>query len=75
MLQSDLCGYSDAYIVVKGTIAVAGPNSNAYNKKFSFKNNVPFTSCISKSNNTLIDKAEDLDIVMSMYNLIEYRNN
>ena len=66
ILQSDFCGYSDAYIVVKGTIAVADPNNNAYNKKLAFKNNAPFISCISKINNTLIDNAEDLDIVMSM---------
>ena len=75
MLQSDLCHYSDAYIVVKGTISVTKPNNDAYNKKLTFKNNVPFTSCISKINNALIDNAEDLDIVIPMYNLIEYSKN
>ena len=75
MLQSDLCDYSDAYIVVKGTIAVTNPNNDAYDKKLAFKNNAPFINCISKINNTLIDNAEDLDIVMPMYNLIEYSNN
>ena len=59
MLQSDLCDYGDAYIVVKGTISVKTPNNDAYDKKLAFKNNAPFISCIS----------DDLDIVMPMYNL------
>ena len=75
MLLSKLCDYSDAYIVVKGTITVADPNDAVYNKKLAFENNAPFISCISKINNTLIDNAEDLDIVMSMYNLTEYIKN
>ena len=75
MLQSDLRDYSDAYIVVKGTINVADPNNNAYDKKLAFKNNVPFITCISKINNTLIDNAEDLDVVIPMYNLTEYSKN
>ena len=75
MLQSDLCDYGDAYIVVKGTITVADPNNNAYYRKLVYKNNTPCISCISKINNTLIDNAEDLDIVMPMYNLIEYSKN
>ena len=73
MLRSDLCDYSDAYIVVKGRISVRGTNdANKRNKKLTFKNNAPFRSCISKINNTFIDNAEDLDIVMPMYNLLEY---
>ena len=72
MLRSDLRDYSDAYIVVKGDITVLRRSIDAYDKKLVFKNNAPFISCISKINNTLIDNAEDLDIVMSMYNLIEY---
>ena len=72
MLQSGLCDYSDAYIVVKETIAVVRPNNNAYDKKLAFKNNAPFISCRAKINNTIIDNAEDLDIVMPMYNFIEY---
>ena len=66
MLQSDLCDYSGAYVVVKGTITVADPNDENYHKKLAFKNNAPFISCISKINNTLIDNAEDLDIIMPM---------
>ena len=66
MLTSDLCDYSDAYIVVKGNINVTDPNVAAYDKKLDFKNNAPFTSCISKINNKLIDNAEDLDIAMPM---------
>ena len=64
MLQSDLFDYSDPYIVVKATIDVADPNNNVYDKKLAFKNNAPFISSISKINNTLLDNAEDLDIVM-----------
>ena len=75
MLRSDLCDYSDAYIVVKGTITVTRPGSIMYDKKLAFKNNAPFTSCISKINKTLIDKAEGLDIAMPMYNLLEYSKN
>ena len=72
MLESYLYDFSGAYIVVKGTITVTNPNDSTYNKKLAFKNNAPFNSCISKTNNTLIGTAEDLDIVMSMYNLLEY---
>ena len=63
MLRSGLCNYSDAFIAVKGKITVTNPNNNGYDKKLAFKNNAPFLSCISKINNTLIDNAEDLDIV------------
>ena len=75
MLGSDLCDYSDVYIVVKGKIIVTNPDNDAYDKKLAFKNNAPFVSCISKINNTVIDNVEDLDIVMPMYNLIEYSKN
>ena len=71
MLQSDLCDNSDAYIVVKGTINAEGAeNRDKYSRKLALKDNAPFISCISKINGTLIDNAEDLDIVMPMYNLI-----
>ena len=70
MLRLDLCDYSDAYIVVEREIAVQRDNNaNGRNKKLISKNNIPFRSCISKSNNTFIDSAED-HIVMSMYNLL-----
>ena len=74
MLNSNLCDYSDAYIIVKGIINVTDRDNDAYNKLAS-KNNAPFISCISKIDNTLIDNAENLDIVIPMYNLIEYRKN
>ena len=65
MLRSDLCDFSDEYIVVKGTITVArGSNISRKNRPLAFKNNAPFISCILKINNTLIDNAEDLDVVM-----------
>ena len=80
MLKSSLCDYSDAYILVKGTIsasntAAAGAAVNNDNRKVIFKNCAPFTNCISEINNTQVDKAKDIDIVMPMYNLIEYSDN
>ena len=75
ILTSDLCACSGAYIVVKGKITVTNPNKIVYGKKLSLKINAPFLSCNSKINNTLIDNAEDLDIVMPMYNLLEYGKN
>ena len=80
MLKSKLCDYSDAYILVKETISVnntaaQGVAVNYNNKKVIFKNCAPFTNCISEINNTQIDNAKDIDIVMPMYNLIEYSDN
>ena len=80
MLKSSLCDYSDAYILVKGTISVnntaaQGAAVNNNNKEVIFKNCAPFTNCISEINNTQIDNAKDIDIVMPMYNLIEYSDN
>ena len=57
MLRSDLCDFSDAYIVVKGTITVTNPDNNAYDKKLTFKNNAPFVSCISKINDILVERS------------------
>ena len=74
MLRSDLCDFSDAYIVMKGNITVTNPDNDAYNKTLALKNNAPFVSCISKIN-ALIDNAEDLDVVMPMNNLLEYSRN
>ena len=80
MLRSSLCDQSDAYIFVKGNITVNdtandGAAANNTNKKVIFKNCAPFTSCISKINNTQIDNVKYIDIVMLMYNLIEYSDN
>ena len=80
MLKSDLCDYTDAYIIVKGTIAAnntatADAYANNTNKKVIFKNCAPFPYCISEINNRQVDNAKDIDIVMSMYNLIEYNDN
>ena len=70
MLRSDLCGFSDAYIVVKGTITLeVDYDANKRNKNLAFKNNVPFINCISIINGVQIDNADDLDVVMPMYNL------
>ena len=76
MLRSDLCDYSDGYVWVKGKITVTNPNDNAnFNKELTLKNNAPFISCISKINGELVENAEDLDIVIPMYNLLEYCKN
>ena len=76
MLISDLCDYSDAYVWVKGKITVTNPNDNAnFNNELRLKNNAPLISCISKINSELVENAEDLDIVMPMYNLLEYSKN
>ena len=83
MLRSNLCDYSYAYILVKGTITVTGPgaNNNANNirdkrnRPLILKNNAPFVSCITRINGELIEDADDLDIVMSIYNLLEYGKN
>ena len=79
MLRLDLCDFSEAYIVVKGTITLTKTDGRSFidirNRSLAFKNNAPFTNCISKINNVLIDNAEDLDIVMPMYNLLEYSKN
>ena len=75
MLRYDLCDYSDAYIVVKGNITVTYPDGAKRNKAVAFKNNAPFINCISKINGVKIDNAEDLDVVMPMYNLLEYSKN
>ena len=80
MLRSNLCDYANAYILVKGTITITGAGNDdaakrldERNKGVIFKNCAPFTKCISRINNTDIDNAQD--IVMPMYNLIEYSDD
>ena len=82
MLRSNLCDYADAYILVKGTITITGAGDIAparqadeREKGVIFKNCAPFTKCINRINNTNIDTAQDIDIVLPMYNLIEYSDN
>ena len=82
MLKSSLCDNSDAYILVKGKITIAGAGADAAarqaderNKGVIFKNCAPFINCLSEILNTQIDNAKDIDIVMPMYNLIEYSDN
>ena len=74
ILKSSLCDYSDTYIFPNRTIEI--PNTGAavatnYRKKI-IKNYSPFTDCISEINNTQIDDAKDIDVVMPMNNVIEY---
>ena len=82
MLRSNLCDYADAYILVKGTITITGDGdddeekqADERNKGIILKNCAPFTKCISRINNTDIDNARDMDIVIPMYNLTEYSDN
>ena len=76
MPRSSLCDYS-AYIFVSETIAVAALAEGRTNNgiKVVFKNCAPFTDCIRKVNNTQIDNDKHIDVIMPMYNLIEYSNN
>ena len=82
MLKSSLCDYSDVYILVKGTITitragadVAARQADERDKGVVFKNGAPFINCISEVNNNQVDNVKDIDIVMPMYNLIEYSDN
>ena len=83
MLRSNLCDYSDAYILVKGTITVTVPGANngasnirdKRNRPLILKNNAPFVLCITRINGELIEDANELDIVIPMYNLLEYSKN
>ena len=77
MIRSNLCDYSDASIHVKLTVIVpnaapAAATVHNTNKIVIFKNCAPFTNCIGETNNKQVDDAQGIDIVMSMYNLIEY---
>ena len=81
-LRPNLCDYADSYTLVKGTITITGAGDDAAarraverNKGVTFKNCAPFTKCISRINNTDIDNAHNIDIVMPMHNLIEYSDN
>ena len=77
MLRSDLCDFSDAYIVVKGIVTVSADerDRSEMNRQVILKNNAPFSSCISKINGVLVENEEDLDVVMPMYILLEYSKN
>ena len=79
MIRSSLCDYSDAYILIKGTITVENTGtatvSNKRNKKVIFKNCSPFTDCISEIKNKEIDHPKNIDVVIPMYNLRGYSDN
>ena len=75
LLRSNICDYSDSYIVVKLIITVTNPNNAKRNKAVAFKNNAPFINCTSKINGVKANNAEDLDVVMPMHNLLEYSKN
>ena len=71
-LESSLCDYSDAYILVTGNITVAGGNANT---KVAFKNCAPFKKCRTEINEIFADDAQHINIAMPMYNFIEYSDN
>ena len=82
MLRSNLCDYADAYILVTGTITITGAGNHDATKQtderdngVKFKNCMPFAKCISRIDDTEKDNAQNIDIVMPMYNLIEYSDN
>ena len=79
MLRSCLCNYSDVCIFINRTLTVpnlgTAANPDNRNRKIIFKIFVPFTDCISGINNKEIDHTKDIDVVMPMYNLIEYSEN
>ena len=72
LLESSLCDYSDAYVLVTRNIVDAGANNNA---KVWFKNRAPFTKCRTEINWTFIDEVEHINIAMPMYNLPQYSDN
>ena len=72
VIKSNLCHYSDAYILVTGDITATSADANT---KAAFKNCAPFTKCINHINDEHADNADNLHIVMPMYNLIEYSDN
>ena len=77
IIRSSLCDYSDAYILVKETITIpntgaAGVVVNNTIKKLIFKGCAPFTDCTTEINETQVDDAQKIDILMLMYNLIEH---
>ena len=71
-LESSLCDYSDAYILVTGNITVTGGNANT---KVAFKNSSPFKNCRTEISDNFVDYADFINIAMPMYNLIEYTDN
>ena len=73
MPRSDVCGFNDAYIIVKGT--ATEPDNAKKIKETVFKNNAPFINCISNTNGIKVDNAEDLDVAMPRYNWLEYNKN
>ena len=72
VIKSNLCDYSDAYIIVTGNITATG---GGVNDRIAFKNCAPFTKCITHINDEHVDNADNRDIIMPMYNLIEYSDN
>ena len=76
VLKPNLCDYADAYILVDGTIRAEAANAaNAAATRLALKNCAPFTKCNLEINDENVDTAENLDIVMPMYNLMEYSDN
>ena len=79
MLRSILCHYNDEYLIFKGTVTITATGDNALanerSKLVILKNCSPFSKCISEINKTQVDNARDIDVVTTMYDLIEYSDN
>ena len=71
ILESNLRDYNDAYILVRDDVTFIAASAT----QVAFKNCAPFSKCIPKIDEATIDDAEDLDLVMSMYSVIEHRSN
>ena len=72
VLKPNLCDYAEVYILIDGTIRAAATNANT---RLALKSCAPFTKCNLEINDEHVDTAENLDITMPMYNLIEYSDN
>ena len=80
MLKSSSCDYNDVYILFKGIITdsktdVADASANNSNRKVIFKHFAPFEKCVTVINNTQVDNAQDIDVVLEMYNFLEDSDN
>ena len=72
VMKSNLCDYSESYILITGNITATRGDANT---RVALKNCAPFTKCITYINNEHVDNADNLDSIMPMYNLIEYSDN
>ena len=72
VIKSSLCDYSDEYVLVTGDIAAVGSDENT---STAFKNCAPFRICVARINDEHVETAENLDIIIPMYNMLKYSDN